>query len=239
MNYTVFTTYLLVPTGNTTGSGYTQAIHCNYINSVEIETDNLYIQEISFNFPNINDFKFLNSGFTTTTGFQAHRIQILVQTGITSTDVKPDSANWRVYDVTEQITGYISGQLLSAAQLVSVVFKTPLNLYSGKSIYNLTYLNYPSSSQTEEMVFGDATYFFGNLSTTIKADVYTTDLSINLQLNEFNSSTNLTWNGIDTVYVSEVGLYDSNKNLVGIGKLNDPVAKDATISRTIVFALDF
>ena len=34
-------------------------------------------------------------------------------------------------------------------------------------------------------------------------------------------------------------LYDSNKNLVAIGKLNDPVAKDSTIARTIVFAIDF
>ena len=41
------------------------------------------------------------------------------------------------------------------------------------------------------------------------------------------------------VYITEIGIYDTNKNLVAIGKLNDPVAKDATISRTIVFAIDF
>ena len=58
-------------------------------------------------------------------------------------------------------------------------------------------------------------------------------------LNEFNSTSNPTWDGLETVYISEIGIYDSNKNLVAIGKLNDPVAKDATIARTIVFALDF
>ena len=89
------------------------------------------------------------------------------------------------------------------------------------------------------MCFGDASYFFGNVTSKIKADVYTTDISINLPLNEFNSTTNSTWNGIETVYITEIGIYDSNKNLVAIGKLNDPVAKDATISRTILFAIDF
>jgi hypothetical protein len=64
-------------------------------------------------------------------------------------------------------------------------------------------------------------------------------MSINLALNEFNSSNNLTWDGTSSVYISEVGLYDENKNLVAIGKLNNPIQKDSTISKTILFALDF
>lgn len=236
-NYTVFTTYTLVPTGNTVG--YNQTIHCNYIKSVEIETDNLNIQEISLNFPNINDFKFLGNGTSTSFGFPAHRIHMLIQTGLTTTELKPDSSKWKVYDVTEQITTYLSGQILTPTQLTSVVFKAPLNIYESKPIYNLSYLNYPSTSQTDALSFGDETYFFGNVTAKIKADVYTTDISINLPLNEFNSSNNLTWNGNESVYITEVGIYDSNKNLVAIGKLNDPVPKDGTISRTIVFAIDF
>jgi len=233
MNYTVFTTYALVPTGNT--AGYKQAIHCNYIKSVEIDTDNLYIQEISLNFSNSSDFKFLNTGIGST-GFTVHRIYMLIQTGITATNLKPDAANWKVYDVTSQITGYAG--VLTPSGLTGVVFKAPLNLYAGKSTYDLSYLNYPSTSQTSALAFGDETYFFGNVTTDIKADVYTTDLSITLSLNQFNSSDNLTWTG-GKVYVTEVGLYDSNKNLVGIAKLNDPVPKDSSISRTIVFAIDF
>jgi len=231
-NYTVFTTYALVPTGTTTG--YKQAIHCNYIKNVEIDTDNLDIREISLNFSSQDDFKFLGSGIDAT-GFTVHRIYMLVQTGITTTNLKPNSADWKVYDVTDQIIGY--NGVLTPSGLTSVVFKAPLNLYGVKSTYSLNYLSYPSTSQTT-LVFGDETYFFGNVTTDIKADVYTTDISINLPLNQFNSSNNLTWNG-NKVYVTEVGLYDSNKNLVGIAKLNDPVPKDSTISRTIVFAIDF
>jgi len=240
-NYTIFTTYALVPTGNT--AGYGQAIHCNYINKMQIQTDNLAIQEVRVNFQNVNEFKFLGDDLNNGTGFTAHRIYIIIQvvnSGNTDISlVNPISGAWKYYDVTNQVVGYSGIGFLTASQLVSVVFKVPLNNYDSYLNYALDYLNYPSSSQLEQLSFGDETYFFGNVTADIKADVYTTDLSINLPLNEFNSTTNSTWDGVSKVYITEVGIYDSNKNLVAIGKLNDPVPKDSTISRTILFAIDF
>jgi len=44
---------------------------------------------------------------------------------------------------------------------------------------------------------------------------------------------------VSSVAISEVGIYDENKNLVAVGKLNNPIIKDSTISRTISFAIDF
>lgn len=246
---TAFITYILIPTTGLTTGNYSQAIHCNYIKKIDLGIADPYVQEISFNFPDENDFKFLAPDVGDNTGFTAHRIHAIVEIVSnaafdTFDDVKPDSTLWKEVDITSQVTGYSSGStfLLIAAQLTSVVFKVSLLQYNNSSIfipYNLDYLNYPSSSQTDELVFGDVTYFFGNVSTKINAEVYTTDISINLPLNEFNSSTNKTWDGLETVYISEIGIYDTNKNLVAIGKLNAPVAKDATIARTIVFALDF
>lgn len=236
-NYTIFVTYALVPTGNT--CGYQRAIHCNYINTLQLSTDDILIQEIKLNFQNVDDFKFLSNDISNGTGYTVHRIYMMAQViQNTGTTVKPNSANWKYLDVTDQISGYVGGYL-TPTQLKSVVFKMPLNNYNTYSTYTLDYLNYPSLSQTNQLCFGDETYFFGNVTTSIKADVYVTDLSINLPLNEFNSSTNSTWDGLSTVYVSEVGIYDENKNLVAIAKLNNPVPKDATISRTILFAIDF
>ena len=74
---------------------------------------------------------------------------------------------------------------------------------------------------------------------TLKATAYTTDIPIVMPLNQFNSTTNPTWDGSVPVSVSEVGIYDSVGNLVAIGKLNNPISKDSTIARTIVFAMDF
>jgi len=240
---TVFISYVLIPI-----SGYSQAIHCNYFKKIDLGIIDPYIQEVSLSFTDINDFKFLTSGGTNPNGFSANKIRAIVQivsnSGFTTFDeVKPDSTLWKQFDMTYQVTGYSTGSsfFLTAAQLTSVVFKISLLQYNNSAIfsaYTLNYLNYPASGQINEMAFGEATYFFGNVSTEIKADVYTTDISIDLSLAEFNSSSNLTWDS-NAVYISEIGIYDSNKNLVAIGKLNDPVAKDESIARTIVFALDF
>jgi hypothetical protein len=238
-SYTVFTTYALVPTGIT--AGYIRAIHCNYINTMQLTTDNLAIQEIRVNFLDASEFKFLSTDIINETGYTVHRIYLIAQVveNISGTTTKPDPANWKYLDVTSQVSGYTGSGYLTPAQITSVVFKMPLNNYDSYSTYDLNYLNYPSFSQTNQLCFGDETYFFGNVTTDIKADVYTLDYSINLSLNEFNSSTNSTWDGVSRVYISEVGIYDANKNLVAIGKLNDPLPKDATIARTILFALDF
>jgi hypothetical protein len=247
---TAFISYVLIPSGLTDGS-YSQAIHCNYIKKIDLGISNPYIQEISLNFSGATDFKFLASVSDANTGYTVNRINAIVQVVSNAPfdnfdDVIPDPTAWKQIDITSQVTGFSgsSSWVLTPANITSVVFKISLLHYLDDPAttfipYNLNYLDYPSSSQLDELAFGYASYFFGNIATSIMAEVYTTDISINLPLNEFNTSSNLTWDGVETVYISEVGLYDSSKNLVAIGKLNDPVAKDSTIARTIVFALDF
>ena len=241
-SYTAFLSYILVPTGNT--CGYTEAIHCNYIKTIQFSTDNLVIQEINFNFQSVDEFKFLSANISTKTGYTVNRIYALVQL-VTGTVSTPDAANWKMYDVTNQVIGYTGSGFLTPSQLVSVVYRIPMKDYDNASIfktYNLGYLNYPITSQPDLLSFGDETFFFGNVNTDIEAVVYTTDVSVNLPLAQFNSTTNATWNGISRVYISEIGLYalvDGVTYLVAIGKLNDPVQKDGTISRTLVFDIDF
>lgn len=249
-DYTIFTSYILAPTG-TTGHGYSKAIHCNYIRSIGIETDNLDIQEILINFSGgttgaTAPFKFLCNSVGGGTGFTAHQIFALIQSAVTSTTgiTTPIASKWKIIDVTNQISGHMMGNPLTATELTNTIFKIPLNVYNSYSGYTLSYLNYPSSLPIadNELCFGDEIYFLGNVSSEIHADVYVTDLSINLPLNEFNSSSNLTWDGISSVAITEIGIYTEIagvKYLVAIGKLNNPITKDSTISRTIAFAIDF
>jgi hypothetical protein len=239
--YTVFISYSLISL-----SGYTQAIHCNYIKSIQLDVGSPYLQQINIKFSSINDFKFLNDNITGSTGFTAQKIQILIQlvnnSGYTSiSDVKPNSSQWKIFDVTNQTSGYISGQTLTKLGITSTIYKVSLFNYDSMQSYNLNYLNYPTTGTTDnnKLCFGDEIYFLGNVTTEIHADVYVTDLSINLPLNEFNSTTNPTWDGVSSVAITEIGIYDDNYNLVAIGKLNDPITKDSTISRTIAFAIDF
>lgn len=246
--YTAFMTYILVPeSGSTNGNGYSKPIHCNYINSIQFP--DLINKEFNIYFENPDEFKFLTTSGGS--GYTAHKIFVLAQLinnepYNTIDEIKPQPNKWRYFDVTDQVSGYTSGQTISAQQLTSTVFRIPIAEYNLAPIYDLSYLNYPSSTsgttQTNEILcFGDETYFMGNVTTSVEAIAYTMDLGINLPLDQFNSSNNETWNSSldQQVFISEVGLYDENKNLVGIAKLNSPIAKDDTISRTIVFAMDF
>jgi len=241
--YTVFFSYLLAPnSGDLTGCGYSEAIHCNYINSIYL--DSIINKEVNIHFDTESDFKFLSP--VGGTGYTANKIYILVQLinnlpYSNLEDVKPISANWKIYETTNQVTGYTTGNTftLTSANITSTVFSVPLYLYNSMSGYTLNYLNYPSNLSNEDLCFGDEEYFFGNVISDVEAIAYTTDLAIYLPLNEFNSTSNATWDDISQVYITEIGLYDDNNNLVSIAKLNDPIPKDATISRTIVFGLDF
>lgn len=241
---TAFVSYILVSTG-LTGSGYSQTIHCNYFKTIELDDANPYIQEINLNFPNADDFKFLTGNLAGGTGYSANEIYALVQVG-EDIDV-PDPSKWKTFNISSQISGY-AGAPLTAAELTSVVFKISLLQYAntGSTLfkpYTLDYLNYPSREPTDDdkLCFGASTFFLGNVTTEITAIAYTTDLSINLPLGDFNTSSNLTWEADvdESVVITEIGIYDANKNLVGIGKLNNPITKDESIARTIIFAMDF
>jgi len=253
MAHTAFISYILVSTGLTAGgSGYSQTIHCNYFKTVDLGESDPYIQEINLNFPITDDFKFLTTDLAGGTGYTASEIYALVQLVNNDdfdneADIKPDSSKWKQYDITSGITtGHVPGTPLTGADLVNQVFKISLLQYNDATIfkpYNLDYLNYPSKELTadDKLCFGASTFFLGNVTTEITAIAYTTDLSIDLPAGQFNWSSNLTWDrDIDeSVVITEIGIYDENKNLVGIGKLNNPILKDYSIARTILFAIDF
>lgn len=235
------------PPDITLGAGNSKYIHCNYINKLVLATENPRIQEIVISFPYESDFKFLSSDANNGTGYTANKIYALVQLVRNSdfqkmSDVKPNSSLWKKYNITSQIESYTLGDNLTPAMLTGQVFKIPLNNYNAYPLYKLNdYITYPSklSSANNELCFGDEFFFFGNVRTEIKAVAYTTKISINLNANEFNSSTNETWSSDDKVIISEIGIYDDEYNLVAIGKLNNPIPKDSYTSRTISFDIDF
>lgn len=263
--YTIFVTYILLSENGQSKSihcNYIKSLLLEagnpYLQEVSIAFND--INDFKFLNEDINN----NTG-----GYTVHWIHGLVQvvnnSGFTTyADVKPDPAQWREYDLTPQIHGHgqgsyptppepFYGNALTAIELTQQTFKIPLyptdnrptysttfpNGYNDYPIYVLhDYIDYPNVNATDELAFGDEQFFLGNVSTEIKAIAYTTNISVVLPLNEFNSSTNETWDGEDVI-ITEVGIYDENNNLVAIGKLNNPINKNSSISRTIVFAVDF
>ena len=254
---TIFLTYRLdgVAFSAETGYGFSTPIHCN--NITQIQTEDLINKNIGFFFESVNEFPFLvpASGITTgNTGFgwSAFKFNLVVQiitgntsitgsTGTTGLTITPDPENWKIIDVTDQIENHISGTSISPQNLVDSLYEIKLSDYNAAPSYNLSYLNYPTSLPVDDdkLAFGEEVLFFGSVKTDIKAIAYTTEIPINLVLGEYNSTTNPTWDKTSPVQITEVGIYDDENNLVGIGKISNPISKDSGISRTILFAIDF
>lgn len=241
--YIIFSTYQLLSSGGTSSFGYENSVHSNYIGKTV--TDSIGGSTLSISFDGVGGFPFLGMSGGTGIGWQADTLNILVNivsyddlTGNTGT-TKPISNDWRVYDVTNQIVGGTIGNI-TEADMHSAMFSVPLSEYNDKPIYNLNYLSYPNNSigDINKMTFGEEKYFIGNVSTDIGAISYTTDIKLKLSSTEFNTSSNPTWSNGTKPLISEVGIYDENNLLVGIGKFNSPITKDDAI-KAISFQLDF
>ena len=217
--YTIYVTYQLF------SSSGVKPIHCNYIKWFDSESyENV---SVNLRFP-ADGFKYLEGG-----GYSANQLGILVnvvENQETSDGYKrkpPKSNEWRIYTTGVNVT-----------QLKTESFTQSLVDYDEDTIYDLGYLDYPDRGE-DIYCFGDEPLFLGSIETEIEAVVYCTDLPIKLSLNEFNYSTNETWDGETSVYITEIGIYDDDDNLVAIGKLSEPLEKNQDILRTIVFSMDF
>jgi hypothetical protein len=87
------------------------------------------------------------------------------------------------------------------------------------------------------MNFGDEYYFYGNFETDISATIYEMKYLVNLNQNQFTNTTNPTWASGTTSYVTEIGLYDSNLDLIVVSKLQSPQKRQGI--QQFVVKLDF
>lgn len=238
---TVFVTYQFESSGFTasTSHGYSTPLHCAYVKQLTV--DSLTGNTLNLYFNNASEFSFLSDATDGSgTGYTATRFYALVQvTGATGNTIKPDPANWYKVDLTSQIPSHTIGQSINSSNLVSTTYEIPLTGLTNS--YDLSYLNYPTNlgNNDAKLAFGEEVFFYGNVKGQIKATAYITDIPISLSLNEFNSTTNPTWDNESAVYITEVGIYDNDGNLVAKGKLNNPIKKDSTIARTLQFSIDF
>jgi hypothetical protein len=95
----------------------------------------------------------------------------------------------------------------------------------------------PQNGQSDLLNFGDEYFFYGNLETDIQATIYQMKYLINLSRNQFTDTSNPTWTSGTTSYVSEIGLYDVNKDLIVISKLQSPEIRQGI--QQYVVKLDF
>lgn len=245
---TIFVTYLLESIGPFTEEvtyGYKTSVHCNYIQ--KITTDNYNDKTLSISFNQNDTFRFMAgpSDITSTGngyGWSSNVFNILVQIidGIDDS-IKPNPSQWKKIDKTASINNFSlwNGKTIPPEELIKSVFIIRDDEYTQAPFYDLSYLNYPQIGDDGNLQFGEEVFLFGNVKAKVSANIYSMTLNAILPLKEFNTSQNPTWKEGESVYITEIGIYDNDGVLLGIGKLNTPIDKNENTYRTIEFKLDF
>ena len=242
------TEYLYV-TYRLSNSLFTNSLHCNYY--IKIQGPNSSCnpetsQNVGVRFG--GEFGCLNqigSPITTTTttsyltttttlcptsceinqGFFAESFEIICQKVVGNE--RPNASDWKIIDFTDQLSATTINGYITQEGLTGNTFVITQDLYDNAPTYDLNdYISLTTLGFTgSQLNFGDEYYFYGNLETDIQATIYEMRYKINLSQAEFLTSSNPTWTPNTSPYMTEVGLYDSDKNLMIISKLQSPVLR--------------
>jgi len=231
----MYVSYRLDNTGNT----FTNSLHCNYYSLISADSSvTANTQNVAVRFG--AEFPFLNPGFETNlTGFSANSIKLICQ--LVNGDVEPSPIGWYPIDVTDEFASSMVNGYLTQSGLTGTTIQISLAEYQAAqtgNTYNLgDYIDLTPSNNTEILNFGDEFYFYGNLETDISATIYEMKYLITLGRNQFTNTSNPTWTSGTTSYVTEIGLYDTNKDLIVVSKLQSPELRQGI--QQYVVKLDF
>ena len=217
-------------------SAFTESLHCNYYSKISGTDPDCPPDTADVTIRFGDEFPFLNYlPGSTPSGFSANELIVLAQkvTG----DTRPTPANWREIDVWSQISGTTIGGYITPTGLTSTTIQITNDMYTGATtLYELeNYIDIPQVGDTQAN-FGDEYFFYGTLKTDIQATIYVMKYAVNLGQTQFMDSSNPTWTGSNP-YVTEVGLYDSNKDLMIITKVQSPELRQGVQQYSI--KLDF
>jgi len=215
-------------------TGFTESLHCNYYSKIQGPDSGCTVtsQNVAVSFG--DEFPFLTQG--SISGYSANSMKILCQ--LVEGDSKPSPTAWREIDFTGNLSGTTINGYLTMSGITGNTFEINSENYNSASIYDLAdYINLPENGSTDLLNFGDEYYFYGNIETDITATIYEMRYLVTLGRNQFSNTSNPTWTSGTTSYVTEIGLYDTNKDLIVISKLQSPELRQG-IQQYIV-KLDF
>ncbi len=205
-----------------TNTAFTQSLHCNYYSTITGNDQSLLpgASDVLIRFG--NEFPFLQNTYTSPSGFTATGLKLIAQKVSTGT-TRPVATSWKEIDVTSQLSATTVGGYINASGMTNTTIQLTKSMYDTASTYNLSnYLNLvPLGSTGLTLNFGGEYFFFGNIQTDIQATIYVMNFLCNLGQTQFFDSSNPTWTG-NNPYVTEVGLYNADKELMVISKIQSP-----------------
>lgn len=217
----------------------------------KITNQNAGTKDVSFNINAIDELPYMRKtedvGYDGR-GFSANSFKVLYQILNEGEKLKSDAwkeVNYTSTNISGNVGETINPTLLENQLPESNNQKLTTAIDGGASIYVINdKLNLPNNVDPEKLQFGDERFFYGNIRTNIGASVFKTIFDIKISANEFIHTTNPTKTVDETVEapevrVSEVGIYDSERSLVFIGKLSEPIKLINGNTVTIEVSTDF
>ena len=245
----LYLTYWLenVGTGTTgTTTVTTPILPCQRYTVIDNKTNT--DKDVQFRIGNLNELPYMRKrenvnydGF----GFFADTFKVLAQVVDKTTQNRPLSSNWKVIDFTSTNITVTSGETISPTLFENqnpntTGFILTGSLYTGGTTFNLgDELDMSTASYYGKMTLGDERLFYGNLRTHIGATIYKTLFNITVDGASIASTSNSTFEFGDDRYVSEIGILDSNQNLVLVGKLSRPIRISDSTTASIELTIDF
>ena len=229
----LYLTYLLK-----SNSGYTTSLHCQNIICVNFPAVNCpptIRQAVEVQFP-LGQLPYMM--VTGGTGWYSDEFYILAQRQPLGT--YPDPTQWTLMNYTSGITNHIAGNRIDPTNLESTTFLVTNTDYINGATYDLSnFIKIPQIAETDYLQFGDERFFFGNVEATALRTRYRTQFVITVPPNLYNTSINPTWaNSNQRVHITDLGIYDVNKNLVAMGKFNLPIDKVPNVTLILQATID-
>jgi hypothetical protein len=247
VNKTIYLTYAL---DNTSATGLTATLPCQKY--IKITNNTSGIKDISFKISDVDLLPYMRkveSASYDGYGFYATNFKLLYQI-VDGINDRPDAGSWKVYDFTTTSLTSVANQTINPRLLENQVptsngFVLTSLINSGATTYDITVpLSMAPNTNSDILQFGDERFFYGNFNTFIGATIYKTLFDIRVNSAQFTKTTNPTRSqqpstNPPNIKVSEVGVYDSNGNLVIIGKLSEPVGLIAGNTIMLELSTDF
>jgi hypothetical protein len=233
VNETMYLTYSLENSGST--SGLTTSIPCQTY--VKITNKTSGPKDIDFRLIGTDLLPYMRKIESPTYdgyGFHAHNFKLVYQK-VSDPAIRPDTNAWKTYDFTSTSITSVAGETIDPKLLENqtpVVNGFILNKINDalSTTFDITSsMSMAPNVDSSILQFGDERLFYGNINTYIGATIYKTIFDISVDSALYNATSNPTRSkdaatNPANIKISEVGVYDANKNLVCIGKLSTPVA---------------
>lgn len=246
VNNTIYLTYSLQNSGTT---GLTTSLPCQ--NYVKLTNETNSAKDVAFKINQTDLLPYMRkteAALYDGYGFYANQFKLLYQI-VTDPNVRPDAGSWKEYDFTSTVITSVASETIDPKLLeIQTPTTTGFILDTIKDSSAVTFnliniLNMPANTAPTTLQFGDERFFYGNFNTYIGSTIYKTIFNLNVNAATFNSTTNPTRSkdsatNPPNIKISEVGIYDSDKNLVCVGKISTPITL-ASNTITIELSLDF